>query len=88
MGKVSVDDKMRIQTLREQGLGFARYRRIPREDTNCSDFIRKDEWPLNSADLNPLDYHVWGAMLEPLRDISTKAKYHRRAEESLANSMR
>ena len=43
MGKVSVDDKMRIQTLREQGLGFARYRRIPREDTNCSDFIGKDE---------------------------------------------
>lgn len=33
-------------------------------DTNCSDFIRKDEWPPNSPDLKPLDYHVWGAMLE------------------------
>ena len=28
--------------------------------TNCS----KSEWPPNSPDLNPLDYHVWGAMLE------------------------
>ena len=25
---------------------------------------KKDEWPPNSPDLNPLDYHVWGAMLE------------------------
>jgi len=32
--------------------------------TNCSECIGKDEWPLNSPDLNPLDYHVWGAMLE------------------------
>jgi len=32
--------------------------------TNCSDFIRKDEWPSNSSDLNPLDYKVWEAMLE------------------------
>ena len=26
--------------------------------TNCSDFIAKDEWPTNSPDLNPMDYHV------------------------------
>ena len=31
---------------------------------NIDDFITKDEWPPNSPDLNPLDYHVWGAMLE------------------------
>ena len=31
---------------------------------NCSEFIGKDEWPPNSPDLNPLNYHVWGAMLE------------------------
>ena len=30
----------------------------------CPDFIRKDRWPPNSPDLNPLDYHIWGAMLE------------------------
>ena len=34
---------------------------------NTPDFITKDEWPLNSPDLNPLDYHVWGAMLEKYR---------------------
>jgi len=32
--------------------------------TNCSDFIGKDERPPNSPSLNPLDYPVWGAMLE------------------------
>jgi len=32
--------------------------------TKCIEFIGKDEWPSNSPDLNPLDYHVWGAMLE------------------------
>ena len=31
---------------------------------NCPEFIRKEEWPPNSPDLNPLDCHVWGAMLD------------------------
>src|SRR5688572_369172 len=31
---------------------------------NTPDFIRKDEWPPNSPDLNPLDFHVWGAILQ------------------------
>ena len=31
---------------------------------NCQGFIRSDEWPPNSPDLNLLDYHVRGAMLE------------------------
>jgi len=25
---------------------------------NCPEFIRKEEWPQNSPDLNPLEYHV------------------------------
>jgi len=29
----------------------------------CPGFIGKNEWPTNSPDLNPLDCHVWGAML-------------------------
>ena len=29
----------------------------------CPGFTGKDEWPPNSPELNPLDYHVWGAML-------------------------
>jgi transposase len=28
------------------------------------DFIGKDQWPPNSPDLNPLDYCIWGVMLE------------------------
>ena len=31
--------------------------------TNYMEFIFKDECPLNSSDLIPLDYHVWTAML-------------------------
>jgi len=29
--------------------------------TNCSEFIDTDEWPPNSPDLNPLDYHNLGS---------------------------
>jgi len=36
--------------------------------TNCS----KSEWPPNSPDLNPLDYHVWGAMLERYKPFQPK----------------
>jgi len=39
---------------------------------NCNDFIAKDEWPPNSPDLNPLDYHVWGAMLEAYHKLDSK----------------
>ena len=35
-------------------------------------FIGKDEWPPNSPDLNPLDYHVWGAMLERYKTFQPK----------------
>jgi len=29
----------------------------------CPGFIGKNEWPTNSPDLSPLDYHMGGAML-------------------------
>lgn len=41
-------------------------------EANCNDFIAKDEWPPNSPDLNPLDYHVWGAMLEAFHKLHPK----------------
>ena len=41
---------------------------------NCPDFITKDQWPPNSPDMNPMDYHVWGAMLEAYRKLKTKPK--------------
>ena len=40
--------------------------------TNCSEFIGKDEWPPNLPDINPLDYHVWGAMLECCKSFQPK----------------
>ena len=39
---------------------------------HCSDFIDKDSWPPNSPDLNPLDYHVWGAMLDKFDKLNPK----------------
>jgi len=39
---------------------------------NCSDFVGKDEWPLNSPDLNPIDYHVWVAMVEHYKTFQPK----------------
>ena len=40
----------------------------------CTDFIALDEWPPNSPDFNPLDYHVWGAMLEAYHKLQPKPK--------------
>jgi hypothetical protein len=31
------------------------------------EFIKKDDWPPNSPDLNPLDSHVWGQCLRSTR---------------------
>ena len=39
---------------------------------HCPDFIDKDCWPPNSPDLNPLDYHVWGAMLQEYMMLNPK----------------
>jgi len=38
--------------------------------TNCA----KDQCPRNSPDLNPLDYHVWGAMLQAFHKPQLKPK--------------
>ena len=45
----------------------------------CPEFIRKEEWPPNSPDLNPLDYHVWDAMLDKYQRC-TEANEHFGAE--------
>jgi len=42
--------------------------------TNCSEFISKDEWPLNAPDVDSLDYHVWGVMLEHYKTFHPKPK--------------
>ena len=42
--------------------------------SHCPDFIDKDSWPPNSPDMNPLDYAVWGAMLETYNKLTTKPK--------------
>ena len=39
-----------------------------------SEFIRKDEWPRNSPDVNPLDYHIWGVTRENYKTFHPKPK--------------
>jgi len=41
-------------------------------EQHSPEFVKKDEWPPNSPDLNPLDYHVWGAMLEQYKVFTPK----------------
>jgi len=35
------------------------------------DFIDKDSWSPSSPDMNPLDYHVWGSMLQNFCHLSS-----------------
>ena len=49
----------------------------------CPDFVAKDQWPPNSPDLNPLDYHVWGAMLEAYHKLQAKPKTIAELKEAL-----
>jgi len=55
--------------------------------TNCSESIVKVEWPPNSAEVNSLDYHVWGVMLEYYKTFYPKPK-NTWTEESLALNMK
>jgi len=50
---------------------------------NCPDFIAKEQWPPNSTDLNPLDYHIWEAMLEAYHKRHPKPKTIAELEEVL-----
>src|SRR6476619_3983820 len=43
-------------------------------ELHSPELVKKDEWPPNSPDLNPLDYHVWGAMLERYKSFTPKPK--------------
>uniref|UniRef100_A0A914E349 Tc1-like transposase DDE domain-containing protein n=1 Tax=Acrobeloides nanus TaxID=290746 RepID=A0A914E349_9BILA len=46
-----------------------------------SDFIKKDEWPASSPDLNPLDYSIWS-----LLEADVNAEEHN-SVESLKNAI-
>ena len=38
------------------------------------EFVNNDKWPPNSPDLNPLDFFIWGVMLDKYDKHSTKPK--------------
>ena len=43
---------------------------------NLADFVGKDDWPLSSPDLNPLDFFVWSYMLARLTDYKIQNLMH------------
>jgi len=45
--------------------------------------ITKDQWPPNSLNINPMDYHVWGAMLKAYCTLKTKLKTSAELKEAL-----
>jgi len=47
------------------------------------DFSTKEQWLPNLPDLNPVDYHVWGAMLEAYCKLKTKPKIITELKEAL-----
>ena len=55
--------------------------------TNCPDFIAKDQWPPNSPDLNPLDYRVWGGNVGGLSQAPSETENDRRTEGSPAGDL-
>ena len=50
---------------------------------NSPDFISKDEWPPNSPDLKPLDYHIWGAMLHRYQQLLPKPENKEQLKHAL-----
>jgi len=50
---------------------------------SCPNIITKDHWPLNLLNVPPMDYHVWGAMLEAYCKLKTKLKTSAKLKEAL-----
>jgi len=46
------------------------------------DIITKDQWLPNSPNINPMDYHLWGAMLEAYCTLKTKLKTSAKVKEA------
>jgi len=55
--------------------------------TNCVEFIWKDEYPPNSYDLSPLEYHVWDAMLDMYQCYTPKPTNTYGCEERCASDL-
>ena len=58
--------KLQLSELKKDNFATAHTASLAQDclSRNRPEFIRKEEWPPNLPDLNPLDYHVWGAMFD------------------------
>jgi len=50
---------------------------------HCPDLIDKDTCPPSSLDMNPLDYHVWGSMLQNFCHLNPQPKDIRELKSAL-----
>ena len=42
--------------------------------TQCPDWIKKDEWPPKSPDLNPMDYGLWGMLISKIAELRNEVR--------------
>ena len=54
---------------------------------HCPDMIMRDEWPPNSPDLNPLDYHVWGCNVRETPGVFSDSKEFNGAQERVEGNL-
>ena len=56
-------------------------------DANTPEFIGKDDWPPQSPDLNPMDYHVWDSLSEKVYEgRSTKFTERELKQKIISNA--
>ena len=55
-------------------------------DANTPEFIGKDDWPPQSPDLNPMDYHVWDSLSEKLYEGRSTKFTERELKQKISNS--
>lgn len=53
-------------------------------NTNAPGYIRKEQWPLNSPDLNPMDYGIWAALEQKIHNTKIRDIEHLKNVISLA----
>ena len=71
---IHTKQKLQLSELKKDNFATAQTASLAQDwlSRNCPEFIRKEEWPPNSPHLNPLDYHVWGAMLDKYQGYAPK----------------
>ena len=79
---IHMKQKLQLSELKKDNFATAHTASLAQDglSRNCPQFIRKEEWPPNSPDLNPLDYRV-GCDAWQVSTLRTEANEHFGAED-------